>query len=154
MTDFLESLSIAIVYLESFQDLDRDDLTDQEREYLALLKFCFDLFARTDENLNTKITIPELENTPEESNVFNPLGLAHNPFADFVFNILAKKNSVNLRELMHKFISTQHQTAANAKTTQATISNYLNNKSSISADLYNSIINAYINNHKKPEPCQ
>lgn len=138
-------LGAAITSAEAQRDYTEEGLNEKEEQFYNVLNFCFDLLARTDFNTETVHEIPEAAGHEGENTDFNPLSVSSDAFADMVFNIATKTGNVDLREVLKRFMKSQKEAAELIGKRPATISEYLNKKSSFNCDSYEKIINSYLN---------
>ncbi len=139
--NLINKLSETLSLFETQRDF--EELNSEEQEFYDTLNFCMDLLARTKFNTETD-DIPEAAGHEGEDTGFNPLPVIKDSFADAAFNIVTKQNSVDLRSILKRFMHSQKEAAQIIDKREATISEYLNKKSSFNCDSYEAIINAYI----------
>lgn len=140
-----KDLGGAITAFEAQRDYTDEGLNEKEQQFYDVLNFCFDILARTDFNTELIHNIPEAAGHEGENTEFNTLSVSADTFADMVFTIATKKGSVNLRDVLKRFMPSQKKAAEITGQRPATISDYLNRKSSFNCDSYETIINHYIN---------
>lgn len=122
------------------------EITTRQENRLAILNLCFDLLSRTSpllSNINEYSKITDIDKASSYTD--------YNPLADFVYAIATRQSLVSLRDLMSYVLTdvrwgpenlTQQKIAQNAGIRQATISDYITGKVSMTVDNYEKVINA------------
>jgi len=138
----LETIANEITLLESERDF--GDITPEGMELLAVLNLCYDLLTRTKKAQGILINQPEeMKEEGFEDDLIQAYGVPSSALANFSFAIATKSGHVDLRKLLKevKFSHTDKSIAESVGIRRATISEYMNHKSSFNADTYEKIIN-------------
>ncbi len=145
----IKAISDKITVLEAERDF--GDITPEGEEMLEVLNFCYDLLTRTQEIEKLQVeTPPEMLDATDSDSPFMPqYGQMADDFTDFVFSVITRKGKISLRKVLRRIMAhanlTQEKAANAASIRRATISDYINEKSSLTTDNYEKIINAAIN---------
>lgn len=148
----LDNISTEIALLEAERDF--GNITTEQAELLNVLNFCYDLLSRTQLAISEQVEQPEEMKEPGfEDQFVNRYGIASNYLADFVFALSTGKGSVSLLKLVENQLAiakfkkiTQAKIAQGIGIRPATISDYLNQKGSMSSDNIESILNFILKN--------
>lgn len=145
----LETISDEITILESERDF--GNITPEEEELLSVLNLCYDFLSRT--KTAQSIVVPQPEEMKEpgfEDDFTAKYGVGSNALADFAFAIASRTGQVDMRALLGKIMwgHTKREIAAAIGIRSLTISDYMNQKSSIGVDTFEKIVN-YTIKHKK-----
>ena len=138
----LETISNEISVLEAERDF--GDITPEGLEKLAVLNLCYDLLTRTSAAQAINVKQPdEMKEPGFEDEFVNKYGVSSNQLADFAFAMITKQGNINLKALLQDAISgfKQKDIAARAGMRAATISDYLNNRKSMTCNNYEKILN-------------
>lgn len=146
----LDNISTEIALLEAERDF--GNITDELSELRNVLNFCYDLLSRTALAQAEQVEQPEEMKEPGfEDQFVNRYGIASNSLADFAFSIVAKKGEVSLKKILDQQLYsakanniTQQKIAEGIGIRQATISDYITDKKSMTADNIEKIINFII----------
>lgn len=148
----LDNISDQIAQLEAERDF--GNITDEQTELLNVLNFCYDLLSRTQLTKSEQVEQPEEMKEPGfDDDYINKYGIASNYLADFAFALSTGKGSVSLLKLVENQLAiakfkkiTQAKIAQGVGIRPATISDYLNQKVSMSADNLENILNFILKN--------
>jgi predicted XRE-type DNA-binding protein len=149
----LESILNEIARLEAERDF--GNIAPEQSELLTILNFCYDLISRTKLARAEQVKQPEEMMEPGfDDEYVDKYGLAANYLADFAFALVARKGEVSIRELTKYLLSvakiekqlTQVKFAESIGIRQATISEYITGKQSMTADNIDKIINRILQN--------
>lgn len=140
----LEQIEQELLALDYEKNL--TEISTSQENRLAILNLCSELLNRTSPLISKFQELSIYGDIDKVSDFTN-----YNPLADFVYAIATRRSPISLRDLMSYILTdvrwgpenmTQQKIAQNADVRQATISDYITGKVSMTADNYEKVINA------------
>ena len=124
MRNTIKIVSDEIVELEKSREHDGASFSESDSEKLAVLKLCYGLLTR----IKDGVTI--IPNLPDDA------------FTDFIFALATGKGKINMRDFLRKVTPSYRKISRMTGIREATMSDYFTGKTSMTCDLYETILNS------------